>query len=353
MLPGAVFDPQLRKLLSRAVARAGSEMARDAPDMAAEVCLWMKALAGTGPAEEYFQEGRATIFLLPWFLEKSLRPAPDPEFQSGLVYSSVNAYYYVRLIDNLQDGQYGKDRQDVPELRLLPALGFFHAQFQSPYQRYFPSDSPFWKFFHSTWVSMAEATFKDATTPNFSAAEFTAFAARKSAGVKIPLAAVCFRYDRTDLLDRWCSFYDRLACWNQMLNDLLGWQKDSSGGISTFLLSEARRSKRSRESETGWMVRRGFAWACGLLRSWMQELQTLASALHSSDLEAYLRYREREITNWQKTLSPDLVRLARLANLLERTPAKGARFPQVPPEKEKNGKKKSKPNGVRRRTIPH
>ena len=290
-------------------------MARHAPDMGAEVCPWMQALAGTGRMEEYFQEGRATIFLLPWFLEKSLRPVPDPEFQSGLVYSSVNAYYFVRLIDNLQDG---KGRQDGPELRLLPALGFFHAQFQSPYQRYFPSDNPFWKFFHSTWLSMAEATFKDTTTTNFSEAEFTAFAARKRAGVKIPLAAVCFRYQRADLLRRWCSFYDRLACWNQMLNDLLGWQKDRDGGVNTYLLSEARRSKRAGESVTSWMVRQGFQWAGGLLRCWMRELQGLAPALHSRELEAYLQHRAREIADWEKTLSPDLARLEKLASLLER-----------------------------------
>ena len=328
MLPEAIFAQKLRKLLSAAVRRVVSEMARHAPDLKGEVRPWMEALAGSERAEAYFQDGRAAIFLLPWFLEKSIRPVPDPEFQASLVYSSVNAYYFVRLIDNLLD------RQDGPERRLLPAAAFFHAQFQSPYHRYFPPDSPFWDFFHATWTSMAEATLKDAATTDFSEEEFAAVAARKSAGVKIPLAAVCFRYERADWLPRWCAFYDRLACWNQMLNDLLDWQKDRNREISTFFLSEAKRSKRAGESVTGWMVRRGFTWACGLLQSWMHELQVLAPALHSADLEAYLEYREREIANWQRTVAPDLVRLARLASLLEGTPMTEPRSHRIPPGKE-------------------
>jgi hypothetical protein len=310
-VPDHIFDTQLKEVVRGAVLQINEEISRQAPFLASEICDWIGSLSPTECPEDCFQDARAFVLLLPWLLEKSIRDEPDLAFQSSVAYSSANAYYYVRLLDNVMDGH------SAAEARLLPGLSFFHANVQSSYFPYFPHDSPFWSFFRSTWMSMVDATARDAVAIEFSANTFAEVAAAKIAAVKIPLAAVCFRYQRMDLLEPWCRFCDLLACFHQMQDDLSDWLQDLALGKCTYLLSEAQRRKGVHESVAGWLVREGVAWGYSVLPFWMRQMQALAPALNSVGLAAYLRYRSEEATSLLEDATPDLKQLAKLACLLE------------------------------------
>src|SRR6185369_11102253 len=113
------------------------------------------------------------LLRLPWWLEKTLRPQPVLTFQADLVYSSMNGYYYIRLLDNVMDGH------ATVEHRLLPAAGFFHSQFQISYQPYFGSAHPFWNFFKQTWFQSAEVTLRDAALVDVDLPHFRQIASQK------------------------------------------------------------------------------------------------------------------------------------------------------------------------------
>jgi hypothetical protein len=181
----------LSQIIRQAVLRLQSDLGRAAPVMAGQVAGWIGRLAGGGRPEDYFQHPLAfPALLLPWWLEESFRPEMDLSFQAGLAYSTINGYYYVSLIDNLVDGE------ATEELSLLPALGFFHTQFQGAYQAYFSGDHPFWQLFQDAWFFAAEAVVKDAGLAEIDLAQFWETAAQKVSAVRIPLAAVCYRRRR-------------------------------------------------------------------------------------------------------------------------------------------------------------
>jgi hypothetical protein len=309
--PEDIFEPQLLVLTRRAIERLSRNLTCVAPEIAAEVKLWITSLSSTENPEDYFRDARAYILLVPWWAERSARGAPDLIFQSDLIYSSVNAYYFVRLIDDLMDGHAGTD------LRMLPVLGFFHSQFQAVHASYFPPESAFWDFFHSTWGAMAQAAMIDASMPEISADDFARFAVVKSAGVKIPIAAVFFHYGREDLLPPWCEFYDGLARWNRMVDDVFDSLLDAQKGTVTYFLTEGKRRKRANESVSAWIIREGFAWACEEAESYAPWLSRIAQALGSSDLIRYVEHRRAEISSCFERMRPGLLELARLAAALE------------------------------------
>ncbi len=140
---------------------------------------------------------------------------------------------------------------------------------------------------------MADATVRDAKLRELTESDFIAVAARKSGGMKIPLAAVCYRYERLDLLERWFAFYDLLARRQQLLNDLLDWNTDLAAGVATWVLAEAERRRAQGESISAWMIRAGFEWAAGLLQDWMQEMRLRAEDLQSPGLSRYLAWIDR------------------------------------------------------------
>jgi len=270
----------------------------------------MSSLPETGRGEDYFSGGREVILLLPWILENSFR-SPDLEFQRDLVYSSVNAYYFIRLIDN------ATDQRGETELALLPAASFFHGRFQAAYFRYFPAGHPFWEFLEATCALMAEAAICDAAAREITREHFEQVTARKTVGLRIPLAAVCYRYGRLELLKPWQRFYDVLACLNQLMNDLLDWQDDLEHGVQTLILSEARRRKAEGQSVIGWLVTGGFGWAKERAVSCIEDLERLRPALASSDLDAYWKDRVREVLGILNSLTEEMGPLADLARLLE------------------------------------
>jgi hypothetical protein len=225
--------------------------------------------------------------LLPRFLEKSIQPRhPDSKFREDVVFITMNLYYYLRLIDNIMDND------ELADAGLLPALSFFHVNLQTPLHQYFEGGHPFWYFFLETWLHCADVTIVDCGKASFSLEEFTSIAAKKTSAAKIPLAAVCYRYSRDDLVEPWVEFHDVLGCWHQMWNDMRDWAADERNGIVTYFLSEGRRVKQLGETMTEWVIREGYGWGLTMLDGWMQEMKDRAAALGAQELADYLTQRD-------------------------------------------------------------
>jgi len=305
-----MYHPQLNRIIVKAVSRLIAAMSQTAPFMAAQVTPWLKQLAGGNQPEDYFKHPLAfPSLLLPWWLERTIHPEPDLGFQTDLVYSTINGYYYIRLIDNLMDGQ------ATVELELLPALGFFHTQFQTVYQTYFAGDHPFWDQFNTIWLHSAEVAMQDAGLTGIDEAEFTRIAAHKVCAAKIPLVAICYRYERSDLAEPWFRLVDLLGCWHQFLNDLMGWYRDDTRQTYTYFLAEAARSRVDAEPLVRWVAREGFDWATGKLESWMIALKELAVELHSPELAHYLDTRDQMLQTQQAEVTAGLRNLMKLLEL--------------------------------------
>jgi hypothetical protein len=305
-----MLDSPLSQCVDRAIARL-PYLCPEAPFIADALVEWTTRLSSTGRARDYFDGGRAVMVLLPWWLEKRVRPTPDIAFQELLVESTVSAYYFSRIIDDLMD-------EDAAEARsLLPLLGILHANFTRAYARLFPPDEPFWSYFDRYWAGTAEAALREKRLRQIAHHEFTEIAGRKTAGVKIPMAAVCCRYNRLDLLDVWCAFYDKLACWQQMLDDTFDWARDLQHGNPTFFLSEGNRQKRPGESVSGWVVRRGFAWGIDQLAASMSDLRVQAEALESPEVVRFIEYRDAEVRECARELTQALPAVATLADVFE------------------------------------
>jgi len=117
--------------------------------------------------------------------------------------------------------------------------------------------------------------------------------ALKATAAAIPIAAVCVRFDRLDLLRPWESMFNSFAKWHLMRDDLLDWGADARAGNPTWLLSEAQRRRSDGESLAEWMGREGFAWVKVIQKTWLDETIAAAAELSSPGLLNYLRERER------------------------------------------------------------
>jgi hypothetical protein len=316
LVPGEIFDAELFGLVEQALARLRRELLQHAPAVADLVLDWIASQSLTNRPADCFRDLRAHIVLFPWLIENSLCVAPanpdrDMGFHADVVYSSVNAYYYVRLLDNVMD------RHHPEQADLLPMLGFFHCAFQSAWTPYFPPSHPFWDLFRSVWFGMAEATVRSTRLSEFHAPDFVETGVRKISGIKIPMAAVCLWHGRRDALDGWMRMFDAYACSNEMLDGLFDWHQDLGTKIDTYLLSEAMRRKRPGESVAGWLVREGLAWGYANVGEWIAQAQAAGRDLNCPVLMAFLNHRKAHAESLWQSIEPDLAGLTRLASLLE------------------------------------
>jgi hypothetical protein len=261
-------------------------------------------------AEGCFQDQRAYFLLIPWFIELRVRGDVDLEFQRALVYSSVNGYYYARLLDDIGDGH------SPASAPLLPLSAFFHFNFQSAYFPWFEASSPFWGFFERTWIGMADATAAGFSQDNYSESDFSAVTVQKVAAVYIPAAAVCYRYDECALAP-WLEFYSRFTHFQEMLDDFCDWQQDLAAGRPSYLLCEAARRKRSRECVASYMVCEGLPWGYAKLRMFHDMARAAAVSLNSPPLNAYLDHRLEQFEDFWRSIRDGLGPLSRLASVLE------------------------------------
>jgi hypothetical protein len=302
-----MYDSQLSHIITKAITRLQAEVIQAAPFMGQQISQWIQQLSGTAQPEDYFKHPLAfPSLLLPWWAEKSLAKTPDTTLQADLVYSTINGYYYIRLIDNLMDGHV------TEELAFLPALNFFHTQFQATYLPYFASGHPFWDFFKTIWFHSAETTIKDAQLVDIDEIQFKQIVAQKTCAAKIPIAAVFYRYERPDQIETWSEFVDLFGRWHQMLNDLFGWHKDQTHRTRTYFLSEAERRRNVADPLVIWVATEGFAWALDKLQTWMSELTVLANQFGNPDLVTYLNTRQAMLLNQQEDVAAGLQSLARI-----------------------------------------
>jgi hypothetical protein len=307
----SAYPPALSELIGRAHSRIRRGLKRGAPTLSVHALAWMRSLAGGAQPEAYFTHRNAfPMLLLPWWLEAGVRDAPDRAFHCDVVYSTLNGYYFVRMIDDLMDGE------RPPGPTAIPAMILFHTEFVRTYHRHFPHGHPFWDTLVGESVAAAETASSDAGMSHVDRAAFLATSARKIAGAKIPIAAVCHRYDRADLLGPWFELVDRLGRWHQMLNDIRGWSSDLERGRMTYFLTEAAARAGPSRSIAEWVIADGLAWGMAELDAWMDELMAAAAELESPPLVAYLDARRRSLVLEWEGLAASLPALARLAATL-------------------------------------
>ena len=299
---------EIDRVISAAFRELQTRLTEAGSCLSAQALSWTDKLSRHGPREDYFKHPESfPILLLPWFLERQITSNIDTAFQQRIVYSTVNGYYAVRLVDNLMDGHGNTG------LLLLPLLNFFHSQFQFAYQQYFPYKHPFWKSFTRLWSLTADATMRDGALSDITWTQFNDISAQKSCGAAIPLVAVCWRVKCPNLIDPWLRLADLFGRWHQMKNDTFDWQKDLNTGTQTYFLSEAERERRENESATDWILREGLFWGFGVIKNLMLELKSVAEELENQDLSTYLIGRERMMEKQMGDLAESLNELNRLS----------------------------------------
>lgn len=302
----------LTSLIAEAVHRVPFELQRWAPSMAEPVSAWIQGLSpGAAPEAYFLQPDRFPFLHMPWWMETTLREEADPEFQSDLIYSSVNGYYFIRLVDNLMDGH------DTVERSILPAAAFFHTQFHLGYQRYFPWGHPFWRTFGETWLDAHGAALHDAGLRVIRRGDFLAWSARKTGAAKIPLAAVGFRCGLPEAIPPWFEFCDVLGRCEQMTDDLFDWYADQGGSRASYFLSEARLRKRPAEPVAGWVAREGFAWGVESIQEWLVDLRSLATRLGSPEAERHVAERSQRLDGRHRDMAEGLDALGKVAGIFE------------------------------------
>jgi hypothetical protein len=289
-----LHDDQLQKLVSDACARIQNELTCRAPFLAEQVRGWMAQLSPTGKAADYFLQPRMFPLLrLPLWAAKSFTAEPDGEFLADVIYSTVNGYYYIRLLDNLMDGH------GTIELEILPATAFFHTEFQATYQKYFEAAHPFWEVFRSAWFSASDAVTHEFNLDRIGEAEFERITVSKLAGARIPLAAMGFRHGTGQSMQLWENFALALARWSQMEDDLFDWHHDLRHRKTSYFLTEANRCK-GFDTVDAWVIRKGFRLGLKTLQRELSALRDLARPLNSPDVVSYLDLRETILED-QKT----------------------------------------------------
>jgi hypothetical protein len=279
-----------------------------APLLGERLTAWMRRLAPQGRAERYFLHPEAfPSLLLPWLMEASLSASAPGAEARDLVYSTIAGYYFIRLVDNVMDGE------ATGEVALLPAAAFLHAEFERPYHAVFAVDNRFWIAFDETWARTAEAAIEDSVASAIDRDSFEAMAARKVLAVRIPMIAVARRLTGTDVPPEWERVLSCLSLFHQMRNDLFDWQRDDDRGATTYFLCEARRRRAAHEQTVGWLAREGFDWGLGVLDGWLGEAQAVAGRIGSAELQAYLARRRRDLAAAAEEMRPGLAAVAALA----------------------------------------
>lgn len=305
------YPAELRSLVRGAVRRSGRGLRAEAPTLARHALKWQRRLAGGVEPETYFlHPGAFPLLLMPWWVESTIRERPERGFQRDVVYSSISGYYFVRMIDDLMDGE------RTVASAVLPILAYFHAEFEQTYYRYFPHGHPFWEVCRSATLASAEMASRDAGLTVIDRERFVEISARKIAGVRVPIAAACHHYERADLIGPWFGLVDVFGRWHQMLNDIRGWSRDLGAARPTFFLSQASAAVGPAGSIAEWVIGDGLAWGAAQLDEWMSELLELAEDLGSPALTSYLDERRRSLAHEWVGLQPSLAALKQLASAI-------------------------------------
>ncbi len=86
-----MYGHGLKTLIGSVFARLRSELRAAGPALAERALAWMAELAGSSHLEACFTRPEAfPVLLLPWWLGKTLRRAPDMAFHADVLYSTIN-----------------------------------------------------------------------------------------------------------------------------------------------------------------------------------------------------------------------------------------------------------------------
>jgi hypothetical protein len=305
-------DCSLASQIDAVVEGIGADLGASSPLLAHEVLRWIRQISPGGePAAHFLNIRMFPILRFPDFVLESLSVAPDAGFHRALLSSTVHGYYYIRLIDDIVDG----DRDLELARRILPVAGYFCSRFQLGYQRYFPAEDEFWQVFRHLWTASAASSAEDAMQRAVGLQEFERVSSRKYSAAGIPVAAACRHYGRADLVPAWLDLVDGLGRWSQMVDDIFDWHQDRGIDRATYFLTEGERQRRRDESLEEWILREGCDWGFNLLSEWMTRMQESAARLSSAGLMEYLAGRRAWAAEQHATLRNGLAELARLAGI--------------------------------------
>lgn len=319
------YPEELQECMKRAFAGLDRTLAEKTPAGQHLFEKWYAAYYGTAEKTAPFSHTSAfPLFLLPWYLEESITGTTGKKLQQNLIYSSLCGYQYIRIIDNIMDNEADLEKS------LLPLLHLFHTEFITVYMEYFPQGHPFWQLFKEVWYSTADVTAADSSLTDMGFREFKEIAARKTAAVKIPLAAVAYFHKNETILTAWQELIDLLGCFHQMHNDLFDWQKDLEAAASTYFLCETQRKIKEAEEKTEekkspggkdlkeQIASIGLPWGYGLLLEWLNELEEKAEKLQSPGLVFYFNHRRALLEEKKKQTETLLDPAAALKKILEK-----------------------------------
>lgn len=294
--------------IDRAFARMAARL-RDTPDLAGRVFEWLAGLSPTDDPADYFRQRRTLpILTLPEWVGQELGAGADDAFHDDLTYSTICGYCHIRLLDDCMDGDPNADAS------LLPAAGFFHAEFQLAYTTYFEPQHPFWEWFAKLWFGAVEATIADARIKRITLEQFQRISALKVSPAKIPIVATCLRNGKPDAIPARFALCDRLGAIAQMTDDVFDWQDDLEGrGRTTYFLSEAKRRRKRTEPGAAWILREGFAWGVQTIESWYDALGEDARALGGLELVRHIDAERAALGERAERLIPGYRTLASLA----------------------------------------
>ncbi|MGW8954783.1 hypothetical protein [Streptomyces sp. NPDC055709] len=297
-----------------------TEWNRDLPLSASTARAWTADLSGGRGLQAYFLHPSAfpTLFL-PWWLDETLGNTPDVDFQQDLIGAAVRGYLGIRLIDDVMD------RDPLARPDLLPLVAVFFAQFQSVFQRRFPTDDVFWRAFHHHWSVAADSAVSDGSAGVVDTKCFQGIGSRKLEASLILMTAVARHAGLAEIPGPWVAFFHQLAQWHQFRNDLRDWYRDWQRGAATLVLTEAERARPVGENLGTWMIRGGLADAHTALIERLQRLCTAAESLGSPGAIRYLNARCSETSAAARPLLQGTQELARLVALDMPHPSPGGR----------------------------
>jgi len=275
-----MYTPEHAALIEGALGRLQADLSANLPFTGEGIWRWM---IEQHPPEVWTHLRAFPFFLIPWWVEQDISGTADPEFQADLIYASIAAYCHIRLVDNIMDGH------ATQEYQLVGATGVFHLLFQAVYQKYFERQHPFWEFFRQSYFEAVDATMQDGQLTDKTEAQFVNVISHKTGFAKIPLAAVCYRYNCLPLMTPWSVFIEDFSRWHLMEEDVFDYLVDLNDQTPTFFLCEGQRRKYPDERLEAWAIREGLTWAKALMTGWMTDIK--ASGITPEAL-AYVEARE-------------------------------------------------------------
>ncbi len=166
-------------------------------------------------------------YLLPfWLKEKTQLKEED---YVTLSVGNVFAMLYFFIQDDIMDSKTTIDRDQIPLANLL------HMQFFEIYRSYFPSDSPFWAYFHQYIIEWTDSVSNEHQQDYFQTNLI--MTARKASPLKLSSTATLVLSGQSDLIPIFSDFIDHVLITLQMADDWIDWQEDWEDGSYNGLIS--------------------------------------------------------------------------------------------------------------------